>query len=97
MAALFDTDTDWHQAAANMAKKGKVQVLLATPCLEAMLLRAIGRQPGESHQLKDQLAPFVGNKPCEPVSYGANFGLDILAAARQNEKTIDDLLSLFNL
>lgn len=97
VAALFDTDTDWNQTAGNIAKKGNVQVLLATPCLEAMLLRVIGRQPGEHHQLKDQLAPFVGNKPCEPISYGANFGLDTLAAARQKEKAIDDLLSLFNL
>jgi hypothetical protein len=97
VAALFDADTDWTTKAAQKAKQAKIQVLLATPCLEAMLLRCIGRIPGDPHQLKDQLAPLVGNTPGKPESYETNFNLAALQAVRYQESTINDLLLLFNL
>jgi len=97
VAALFDTDTDWTSSAAKKAKLAKIQVLLATPCLEAMLLRCIRKVPGDPHQFKDQLAPFVGSAPGKPESYATNFNLAALQAVRDQEPTINDLLLLFNI
>lgn len=97
VAALFDTDTDWSPKAAKKAKQEKIQVLLADPCLEAMLLRAIGKVPGPPHQLKAQFAPYVGNDPCTPASYATHFDIAALQLARASEQTIHELLTLFNL
>ncbi|NBT45234.1 MAG: hypothetical protein EBT06_10000 [Gammaproteobacteria bacterium] len=97
VAALFDADTDWTPETAERAKRAKIQVLLSSPCLEALLLRCLGKRPATSNPLKAQLAHYVGNAPGKPESYVTYFSLPSLRAVRAQESTIDDLLSLFNL
>lgn len=97
VAVLLDTDTDWTPAARKLAKDNKIQVLPSEPCLEAMLLRAIGKPPGAAKDLKKQFASFVKNDPMQPGSYIENFGLVSLQAARTQEKTIDQLLKIFGI
>lgn len=97
VVALFDTDTDWTEKTAKLAKKYDIQVLLAVPCFEAMLLRVLREMPGNPRQLKSQFAPFVNNKPSDSESYATNFRMEVLIAARNDEPTIDALLTILGI
>jgi len=97
VAAWFDTDTDWNVQAERVASKHRIQVVKSEPCLEALLLRVLGKQPGPDHQLKDQLAPFVDHRPAQSTSYKANFAQAALNAARASEITLDEILQLFRI
>ena len=97
VAALLDTDTDWTSAVAKLAKRKLIQVLTSDPCLEALLLRVIGEKPGQARDLKKQFDPYVRNDGTRREDYVEYFGLPVLQAARQNEPTIDDLLTLLGL
>ena len=97
VVALLDTDTDWTATVAKLAKRNEVQVLTSEPCLEALLLRVLGKTPGQAKDLKKQFDPYVQNDGTRREDYGEYFGLPVLQAARQNEPTIDDLLKLLGL
>jgi hypothetical protein len=97
VAVLLDTDTDWSPAAQKLANDHKIQVLPSDPCIEALLLRAIGKIPGAAKDLKKQFAPFVNNDPLQAKNYADHFGLATLQGARTGEKTIDQLLKLLGI
>ncbi len=94
VAALLDTDTDWSPAVAAIARKKRIVVLKSEPCLEALLLRVLGRAPaGDADSLKRQLRAIIGD-PADKKSYAALFAASILEASRNREPAIDDLLML---
>lgn len=95
VAVLFDTDTDWGDEAKALANSHQLILLAADPCLEAMLLRAIGVKP--QGNLKKQLAPYVNSNPMHPDSFKNSFNLDVLRNAREKEPTIAQLLVLLGL
>jgi hypothetical protein len=95
VAVLFDTDTDWGEEALGIANDHNFTLLKADPCLEAMLLRAIGIRPRGN--LKKQLEPYVNNDPMQPAHFETHFGLRALQAARHSEPSIDALLNLLGL
>jgi hypothetical protein len=95
VAVLLDTDTDWTPAVARRAKSKGILVLASDPCFEAMLLRVIGKNPGAQKDLKKQFAPYVNHGGTKREDYENHFSLESLQAARDSEKTIDDLLRLF--
>lgn len=96
VAALLDTDTDWNAKTEKLAKSKKIQVLKSEPCLEAMMLRLIGKSAnGDAQALKKQFAPFVNNDPTQRESYALHFGPVYLMAGRSKEPTINALLRLF--
>ena len=97
VAALLDSDTDWTPAVAKKAKSHQVKVLTSDPCLEAMLLRVLGKTPGPAKDLKKQFDPYVKNGGTDPADYAENFGLTVLLAARVKEATVDELLKLLGL
>lgn len=97
VAALLDTDTDWTVKVEKLARQKKIQVLPSTPCLEAMLLRVLGKHPGQTKDLKKQFDPYVQNDGTRREDYAEHFSLAVLQAARQREKTIDALLTLLGL
>lgn len=97
VAVLLDTDTDWTPAVAKLAKRNSVQVLTSDPCLEALLLRVLGKTPGLAKDLKKQFDPYVQNDGTRREDYGQYFGLLVLQQARQNEPTIDELLKLLGI
>ena len=97
VAVLLDTDTDWSTAVAKLAKQKKIQVLNSDPCLEALLLRVLGKTPGQAKDLKKQFDPYVQNDGTRREDYAEHFGLAVLQAARMNEATIDTLLKLLGL
>lgn len=97
VAVLLDTDTDWTPKAMKLAKSKGIQVLTSEPCLEAVLLRALGKKPGDLKELKKQLQPYVSGDATRRENYVEHFGLPVLEAARADEPTIDELLKLFGI
>ena len=94
VAVLLDTDTDWTAKVEKLARQKKIEVFTSEPCLEAMLLRAIGRQPIVGKDLKRQFDPYVQNDGTRREDYAEHFGLAVLQGARHRETTIDRLLTL---
>lgn len=97
VAVLLDTDTDWNAAVARNAKRHGIQVFTSEPCLEAMLLRVLGKTPGAAKDLKKQFDPYVKNDGTRREDYTEFFGLPVLQVARQVEPTINELLILLGL
>ena len=94
VAALLDTDTTcWTTALIKKAKYNKIQILPSEPCLEAMLLRVLGKSDiGDAKTLKKRFAPYVGNHSTEKGNYGKYFTKNVLLATQ--EPTICQLLKL---
>ena len=97
VAVLLDTDTDWTPSVSKLAKQKKIQVLTSDPCLEALLLRVLGKTPVQAKDLKKQFDPYVRNDGTRREDYVEHFGLAVLQAARRTESTIDDLLKLLGI
>lgn len=95
VAALLDTDTDWSDEIQRRAADHRIHLLLSKPCVEAMLLRALGRPTtGRTRDLKKRFTDLVG-KPLDSHSYTTLFDKRALETARRNEPVIEDLLRLF--
>ncbi|EQD65093.1 hypothetical protein B1B_06482, partial [mine drainage metagenome] len=86
VAALLDTDTGWSDKVRRQAEEHGIRLLLSRPCVEAMLLRALGRPAtGRTHDLKKRLACQVKD-PLNPRSYAKAFDKHGLQNARQHEQ-----------
>ncbi|WP_288126868.1 RloB domain-containing protein [Thiomonas sp.] len=95
VAALLDTDTDWNDQVQRRATEHCILLLLSRPCVEAMLLRALGRSAtGRTRDLKKRLKQLVQD-PMDSHSYATLFDEHALNVARRNERVIEDLLRLF--
>ncbi len=92
-AAMVDSDTDFDEKIVALAKRNKITLIVAEPCFEALLLRAIGERPGEPKQLKKQFAPFVNNDPTNSKNYERHFGVRSLLKVQ--EEALVRLLELF--
>ena len=98
VAVLLDTDTDWTSEVQRLAKEKGIHVLGSQPCIEAVLLRAIGQPAeGKSRELKSRLAPFVNDNALDSRNYDSHFGDDVLQRARTTEPVLNDLLGLLNI
>jgi hypothetical protein len=95
VASLLDTDAGWTAAARKMADDNGIEVFPSSPCLECLLLRAIGVRINDESRVKDQFRPYVNNKPAEAGSYTEHFDIDALISARHSEPTLDALLRFF--
>ncbi len=72
---LLDTDTDWTDKTRATARKAKVQVVPADPCLEAWLL-AVHAYPVHgktSAQLKQDFAARFGAAATDPKVFARHF------------------------
>ena len=94
VAVMLDTDTDWTAKVEKLARQKKIEVFTSEPCLEAMLLRAVGKPAIAGKDLKKQFDPYVQNDGTRREDYAEHFGLAVLQGARHREPTIDRLLSL---
>ena len=94
--ALLDADTDWNDRAFQMAKKGRIQVLVCQPCLEADLLRChdVPVQGLSSSQLKARFLKAFELDASHPAVYSAHFPLHLLEAARERVDNLSTLLTL---
>lgn len=95
VAAMLDTDTDWDEMVAKLARDNNIQVLTAVTCLEEMLLRVLGESPTKTAGgLKSQLRKHLMSEPTVRQAYEASFTREKLEEARTRESTIDELLKL---
>ncbi len=97
VAVMLDTDTDWTAKVEKLARQKKIEVFTSEPCLEAMLLRAVGKPAIAGKDLKKQFDPYVQNDGTRREDYAEHFGLAVLQSARHREPTIDRLLSLLGI
>ena len=98
VAVMLDTDTDWCEAIAKLAKDHNITVLTSEPCFEALLLRVIGKPlNGDAVTLKKEFAKYVNNDAMRSENYSEHFDKQKLIAARLKEPSIDSLLKLFGL
>ena len=78
------------------AKKGKIHLIGSTPCLEGLLLRIIGREPGEnSMKCKKILQQLTGTKITSKEKYESIFAKVVLDNASSSLRELDALLCLF--
>ena len=94
VAVIFDTDTIcWTEKVKSDAKKNRIHLLTSEPCLEGMLLRALGKSDkGDSKELKNRFSPFVNGDSTVTENYAKYFTKKILMESK--EKTIQQLLKL---
>lgn len=92
-AALLDTDTDWDDAQRAHARRNRVAIFEADPCLEALLLRVAGHQPpGITAECKQAFAQRFGAAAHDERVYKQHFSRQVLEAARANVSVLDQLL-----
>lgn len=96
--ALLDSDTDWTPAVAKRAKSNKVEVLLAEPCLEALLLQ-MHAQPtfgSNTQQLKLQFRVCFGGLAANDFSlYERHFNKDTFDQAAVRLPLLESILAAF--
>lgn len=95
-AALLDTDVGWDQTTEKMARKGRIRVFPAAPCLEALLLQ-IHQHRVENRttaQLKAAFAAEFGRDASDQALYAQHFNGALLEEARKRVPLLEDLLSL---
>lgn len=95
-AALLDTDTDWNDKTRATARKAKVQVVAADPCLEALLLTAHEHpvQGKTAANLKQEFSARFGAAALEPRVYERHFSQEVMEKARLRSPELEQLLSL---
>lgn len=96
--ALLDEDTDWTPAVQKRAKSKKVQVLLAEPCLEALLLQVHDQAVfgKATQQLKTQFKNyFDGAAANDATLYDKRFDRNTLNLAAQRIALLESILTIF--
>lgn len=94
--ALLDTDVGWSATTKKMAEKGRIEVLQATPCLEAVLLQ-IHERPVENRttaQLKQCFEAAFGASASVPNVFARHFHAPDIEAARTRMPILERLLIL---
>ncbi len=93
---LMDTDIVWTSQNKIEAKRKKIELIGATPCLEGLLLQVLGRQfPPVSDDCKRQLKAIKGKEMFEVEDYAIHFTYFHLQAVRANIAELDKLLRMY--
>lgn len=96
-AALLDTDTDWNDKTRAAARKARVLVVEAAPCLEGLLL-SVHEQPvrhAGSANLKQAFLAYFGACALDPKVYERHFQQPVLEKAAVRLAPLKQLLDLF--
>ncbi len=96
VAALLDTDTGWNEKTASLANRAKVIVIQATPCLEALLLRA-HKKPVEGktvEQLKRDFFTHFGGQAHDEMVYDKHFALAFMDGVIEDIAPFSQIKSL---
>lgn len=94
---LLDTDTDWTDKTHATARKAKVLVVPADPCLEAWLL-AVHAYPiygKTSAQLKQEFAARFGAAATDPKVFERHFPHAVLEVERLRLPALAELIGFF--
>lgn len=93
---LLDTDIVWTDKNISDAKRHKIQLIGATPCLEGLLLQILDKSvPTASDECKRQLKSITGKCMFEAEDYSGYFSFELLQHARIRTAELDRLLILF--
>jgi hypothetical protein len=93
VATLLDTDTDWTDTVRAHAENNDIVVPRSEPCLEAVLLRVLGKKDqGNSNKLKRQLRAALAGDASEKESYATCFTKSVLEKTK--EPSIKELINL---
>lgn len=92
-AALLDTDTNWADVQRVHARRNRVIIFEAAPCLEALLLRVAGQQPpGRTAECKQIFEQRFGSAAHEERVYERHFPREVLEAARARVPVLQQLI-----
>jgi hypothetical protein len=92
-AVLLDTDADWDDAQRALAKRSKITVFEATPCLEAVLLRIAGHAvPHSTTHCKRDFKNHYGAEAHEFGLIERHFDQAVFDAARDRVPVLDSLI-----
>lgn len=95
VAALLDTDAGWTPAVRKRAQRGRVELLLSDPCLEAWLLRVLGQgQEGNTKAQKDRFRQHFGGDAHDTDVIARRLTRPVLDKAREHVEVLDQLLKL---
>lgn len=97
---LLDTDTAWSDVErakarrSRIGRRGRLDVVESTPCLEAWLLRILGvESEGDTSHFKDLFKKQVGCKAHESDWMEKRLSREVLNRARE---TVSELAALMN-
>ncbi|MFZ5521520.1 MAG: hypothetical protein ACOZD0_10000 [Pseudomonadota bacterium] len=91
--ALLDTDTDWDDAQRRNATQWGMEVVEATPCLEALLLRIADIKPAAtSAGCKKAFTKRFNAEAHTPGVYHRHFPQALLDTARTRVPELDQLI-----
>ncbi len=96
-AVLVDSDTDWDDRQATIARKAGIEVVLSEPCFEALLLGIVGVSAAGKNT-KDCKRTFRSTFGCEaqdPTLYGSQILIADIIDSRERFAYLDALLKLF--
>jgi len=95
-AVLLDTDTDWNEKTRATAKRAKVQVVAAEPCLEALLLAICDHavEGKTTASLKQDFSRHFGASAFDPTVYERHFSPDSIEKARKRLTLLENLIGL---
>lgn len=93
VAVLLDTDTDWDDAQRASARRMKIAVFEASPCIEALLLSIAGHAaPHTTAHCKKVFKQIFGAQAHEAGLFAHHFGLAVLNAARERVTMLDRMI-----
>lgn len=97
VAALLDTDADWDDERRASARRQRILVFEATPCLEALLLDVAGRKvPAGTTACKRAFREHFGQEAHEARVYEQHLPRGVLDAARLRTEWLDRLIHLLS-
>ena len=94
VAAMLDADTDWNEPVKKRAQKAGIVVICSDPCLEASLLSVVGIEVvGNQQACKETFRERFGADAHTDGLIARNFDADVLNAARNRVRFVDELLA----
>ena len=95
IAVLMDTDLPWTEDVLKQARKHKVYLVGATPCIDGLLLQILDEHvPTLSARCKEALHARLNRKPFEKKAYVQDFPKQLLDEKSLSVPALKNLLEL---
>lgn len=96
VAILMDTDVEWTKETRERARKRKITLIGATPCIEGLLLNILGHTvPLRSEECKQTCAKVFGGDLMDEGVYQEILGKQVVDNIRHQIQEMELLLSFF--
>lgn len=95
VAVLMDTDLPWTDEVRKKARRHRICLVGASPCVDGMLLKILGEHvPEQSARCKDALHVRLGRKPFVREAYEQDFPRAVLDERHNTVASLEKLLTL---